>query len=288
MKHSDRESLAPGRDALDDRAFEQLRAFIFEHSGIYFPDNKRYVLEKRLNPRLEALMLPGVCEYVRYATDPAHRAEIPALISAVTHNESCFFRAPELVRTVVDHLLPAMISRGRTTIRIWSAGCAAGEEPYTLALACVETLLPRFPDAEVRIFGVDIDAQALTRARAGRYSAYALRHVPPNLIEKYFIPGPVSYRIHPRLQDMVSFVRLNLADRTEMMAMRNVDVVLCANVLIYFPAPTRERVLTSLYNGLNPGGCLLIGPSETLFGLGHPFRPIHAGRTVFYQKGERR
>ena len=291
MKYSDRQSLAPeNTPSLSPQLFDRLRALIFDHSGIYYQDNKIHLLQSRLHRRLEELRFWTFDEYYDYLKTPGNRAEIPLMLNAVTTNETCFFRAPEQVHLIMHFLLPRLIERltGReeNRLNLWSAACSTGDEPYTLALALNEFVMPNHPNLDIRITGSDIDSYALTRAKAGLFSARALQSVPRWMIEKYFIKNPGGFQVTDALRKKVVFKHINLASRIDTMGILGMDLVLCANVLIYFPPPVKEQVITSIYNSLNPGGYLLISPRETLFGLGHPFKQVRAGRLVAYQKPE--
>ena len=288
MRNSDRQSVAPGSDyPLSPQLFERFRAFLFDQSGIYFQDNKRLLLKARLQHRLLQLHLPSFEDYYDYLTAPSNRSEIPHMINSVTINETYFFRAPEHVQLIQKTLIPTLLAaktNDTNELSIWCTACSTGDEAYTIALMIQEYVRPNRPSLKINIIGSDIDSNALARAKSGLFNAYSVRHIPKPLLQKYFTPSPSGFRINPALRNMVRFKHINLASRTETMRMHGVDIVLCANVLVYFQGQTKEQVITSIYNCLNPGGYLLIGSSETLFGLGHPFELIRQGRTVYYRK----
>lgn len=291
------ERLAPGPAAsppaaLSDATFEALRRFVHERTGIYFRDNKRYLLEGRVGRRVAALGLPGFEAYLQALRNGLAERELPALIDAVTINETYFFRHAEQHTRFVEELLPTLVEErlraGQPRVRLWSTACSTGDEPYTLALLIRERLAPRYPHVRFELTGSDISTGALARAREGRYTAYAVRHVPPELLARYFRredgPRGETFVLDPTVRAAVAFRRLNLVDPADMRQLRDVDAAFCANVLIYFDEEARRRAVAHLYDALRPGGYLLVGPSETLYGVTQAFRPVRFGQTVAYRK----
>ena len=274
---------------LSDQMFGQLRSFIYDKTGIYFQDNKRYLLASRVGRRLGALKLPGFGAYYNELHKSSMNGELKDLVNAVTINETFFFRNVPKFDILEKELIPEIIERrakeGKRQIRIWSAACSTGDEPYTIALMVKDRLQPKYPHVRFEIVGTDINTDVLEKARVGIYGEYAVRNVPPPVMRKHFTEDGAHYRLNPEVCRMVGFHHVNLSDRAAMIRMRGVDIVLCANVLIYFDNQAKQRVVSSIYNDLNAGGYLLVGFSETLYGVSQSFQSVRFGKTIAYKKG---
>jgi len=271
---------------LDAPTFETLRAFIYDKTGIYFQDNKRYLLESRVSRRLKALQLDSFADYARQVTTRGPRGELGHLINAITINETFFFRHQAQYDVLVDHLIPNLIAeRGeRCRLRFWSAASSTGEEAYSLALLFEEKVKPRYPNVRLDIVATDIDTNAIQEARDGLYNSYATRNVPEAWLRKYFTAEERGHRLSADIRRRVRFKQVNLADRLAMQRMRNFDVIFCANVLIYFDDTSKQQVVGSLYNSLGAGGYLFVGFSESLYGVTQAFHAVRIDKTTAYQK----
>jgi chemotaxis protein methyltransferase CheR len=276
------------RSSLSQDTFDELRGYISEQTGIYFRDNKRYLLESQVGRRLKALGVPSYEEYVRLIQNGRQSSELPKLVNAVTINETFFFRHPKQYQALANELIPSLIEnkRGLRKLRIWSAACSTGDEPYTLALLLKDQLLPKHPRLRLEIVGTDINTDVLDTARSGVYGSYAVRNIPDTYLRKYFTPEGDHYTLSPEIRRLVTFRHLNLMDDRAMRRMRNFDVILCANVLIYFDEPTKQQVTGNLYKSLTPGGYLFVGTSETLHGVTRAFQPVRLHNTIAYQKAD--
>jgi chemotaxis protein methyltransferase CheR len=268
---------------LSDAEFQQLRQLIYEKTGIYFQDNKRYLLESRVGRRMNELRLPNGRAYLHALQNGQAHEEFRHLVNAITINETYFFRAPGHLEVLEEHILPEWL-RTRHQIRIWSAGCSSGEEPYTLAIFLRDRILPRHPYARFEIIGTDINTNVLQQAQQGIYGDYAIRNVPPEYLQRYFVRQGDRYQVRDEIRKMVKFQMLNLADAVAMNAMRHFDLIICANVLIYFDDNMKRRVVQSFYRSLVPGGYLFIGFSETLYGISQAFQPVRFGKAIVYRK----
>ncbi len=268
--------------------FEQYRDIIYEKTGIYFQDNKKYLLESRIRRRLKSSGHPDYQSYLQHLQNEGMRSELPELLNAITINETSFFRIIPQVDVLQKHILPNIIAeREKTTrqVRIWSAGCSTGNEPYTIALIVKDHLIPCYPHIQFEIIGTDLNTEMLEIARAGVYSPHAVRNVPPAVLERYFIKRRDRFELKPEVRQMVRFFRQNLSDRVSMANMHHFDLVLCANVLIYFDTRSKQQVVMALYDSMNPGGYLLVGFSETLYGVTQAFTPVRFDKTIAYRKG---
>jgi len=281
-------SSAAEASGLSQQAFDKLRALIYDHTGIYFRDNKQYLLESQVGRRLKALDLTSYESYIELLQNGRRSSELPALVNAITINETSFFRHPQQYEAIVDDLLPALIAdHDRQRVRIWSAACSTGDEPYTLALLINEAKPRRFSDVQFDILGTDINTSVLEKARAGTYGSYAVRNMPDRFLKKYFRAKGDRYTLSRDVTEMVRFEHLNLTDANAVRRMRTFDVILCANVLIYFDRDTKKAVITDLYDRLRHGGYLFVGTSETLHGVSRALQPVRFNNTIAYQKEDR-
>jgi chemotaxis protein methyltransferase CheR len=270
---------------LSAAVFAGLRDFIYEQSGMYFQDNKKYVLESRLQARLKERNCASFEEYYHLLKFDAWRdRELHALFNAVTTNETYFFRDPMQLQAFTDVILPAAIraNGGARQLRLWSAACSTGDEPYTLAMLLLEQ--SALAGWTIEVLASDISEAALNAARKGVYGEYAVRHVPPALREKYFALEDGQYVLAPRVKRLVKFANVNLYDAPRLKMIRGLDAVFCRNCLIYFDERAKQQIVNSLYDCLRPEGYLVIGFSESLHNLSRAFRPVHAHRAVVYQK----
>ncbi len=273
---------------LSPNEFERLRKYIYNTTGIFFPDNKKYLLESRVGQRLATLNFGSFDSYLDHLRNGQGATEIPALINAITINETFFFRNEPQLEVVEQELLPKLAEtrqkQGKSKVRIWSAACSSGEEPYTLAMIIKNKIQPRFPRMQFEILGTDINTHVLQKARTGIYREYAVRKAPKNYFTRYFREDKGRFMLQPSILKMVDFRRLNLFDRRSMQMMRNFDMIFCANVLIYFDADSKKQVVNNLYDALNNDGYLLLGYSESLYGVSQAFKPIHFTKTIAYHK----
>jgi len=273
--------------SLSMQTFDRLRTLIREHTGLDFPDEKRYLLESRIKPRLMAQEVP---DFETYADrlEQGDTCELTNLVNAVTINETAFFRHPSQFEALEDTIFPELVRRRQEertgTMRLWSAACSAGDEAYSLAILIQEVLEPRHPRMEYEIVGTDIDTEVLEEARAGHYRKRAVRNVPPPYLRKYFDRSGETFVVEPSIRDMVEFRALNLTDARDMRQMRNFDLIMCANVLIYFNESAKEGVLRGLYRSLRPGGYLFVGGSEALGGLEVPLEPVRHDGALAYRR----
>lgn len=280
------------RASMPAQVFEALRRLVYDETGIFFQDNKQYLLESRVGRRMRELGLESYDQYlalVRRGT--AAVPELTQLFNCVTINETYFFRNTAQFEVIENDLLPALAAAreqsGTRRVRIWSAACSTGDEPYTLAMLIRERLAPRFPSVRFEIVGTDLNTDVLATAQRGHFGEYAVRNVPQPFLRKYFRQDGDTYVLDDAIRQMVTFRSLNLSDRRGMQAMRGFDVILCANVLIYFDDASKQQVVAGLYNSLSPDGYLLVGFSETLYGVTQAFRPVRYSKTIAYQKVDR-
>jgi chemotaxis protein methyltransferase CheR len=265
---------------LQDGTFRSLRDYIYEQTGIFVPDSKKYFLENRLSRRIQENKLSGFDEYLSYLRLKAN-GELKSLYAAVTTNETYFFREPQQFDVFTKHVLPRVLDRKRNGgIRVWSAACSTGEEPYTIAAILKETV----PSVRAEVFGSDISDGVLDSARRGVYSSYAVRIVPPYYQQKYFRMRGDAYELDAGIRSSVKFLNVNLIDEKAIRTIRDVDVIFCRNVLIYFDDKSKRKAVSLLYDALAPNGFLMVGTSESLHSVTRALQPTVIDKVVLYQK----
>ena len=266
--------------------FRLLRDFVYGHCGILVRDDMKFVMQRRLSPRLEVLGLKDFSAYYRYLRfDAQRRAELETAIEALTTHETYFFREPRQLKAFTEEVLPLLERRNARLrrLRFWSAGCSSGEEAYTVAMLLKES--GRFEGWDVEVHGTDISRRVLAQARQGEYGASALRATPPEKVERYFTQvGPNRVRVRDEVRAWVSFGHQNLLDPESGPLLSRMDAVFCRNVMIYFDTPARQRVLRLIYDRLVPGGYLLLGHSENLINLSADFELVHLKGDLVYRK----
>jgi chemotaxis protein methyltransferase CheR len=266
---------------LSDREFSIFSTFIYDLAGIKMPPAKKIMLEARLQKRLKALGIPTFKEYGDYVFSQEGRdSEMVHLIDVVTTNKTDFFREPGhfdfMVKTALPNILKARGGASREPVRIWSAGCSTGEEPYTLAMVLSEFASER-PNFQAAITASDICTQVLQTAKTGIYPEDRTDPIPLNLKKKYLMRSREKtkslVRISPSLRSLVTFRRINFMDN-DLGISEKMDIIFCRNVVIYFDKPTQQTLMRKFHKQLKPGGYLFIGHSESLNGLDVDFKPV--------------
>ncbi len=268
--------------------FKMIRDFIHEKSGIFFAENKMYLVKNRLQKRMAELDMKTVRDYFYHVKYDVSLKEFNRLMVLMTTNETSFFRnEPQLV-CFADEVLPLIIddklkSKGPKTIKIWSAGCSTGEEPYTLAIILLEKL-KSLVGWTVEIVANDISEDVLQKARKGEYSGITLRNVKPDILNRYYTKTGDMYRVKPEVKALVKFSHMNLNDPRKISVVSNMDAVFCRNVMIYFSEEVKKAVVRGFFNALKPGGYFYIGHSETLHGISKAFKLVYFKNALVYQK----
>lgn len=272
---------------INDEVFKQLRDYIYEKTGIYIPDHKKYFLENRLSRILKEKNFRSFEDYLYFLKYDANKHDITRLFDAVTTNETFFFREPQQFKVFADYIIPRIIKEnshmGRKDIRIWSAGCSTGEEPYTIAMILVEK--PELFLVKKEIYASDISETVLASAKRGIYASYSIRNIPPQYLAKYFKNSSEDiYQISESIKSMVKFMNINLMDEKEVRQLKALDVVFCKNVLIYFDDKAKKKAISLIYDVLRPKGYLFVGASESLHNITKAFRPMVINKIIIYQK----
>lgn len=258
---------------LEEREFKLLQALIYDKAGIRLQDHKKALVENRLRKRLRELGLDNYGDYYRYLTSPAGvKDELSNFLDAITTNETYFFRHTPLWKYLMNTWFPAIAQeKQRTggTINIWSAASSTGEEPFSIAMAALESI-PKFPKTRIRIVASDLSQHVLRVAQAGVYRPYAVSRMPKEYLAKYFAKGidktqsEERYQLSREVTSMVQFRNHNLKNPP---AVNNCDLILLRNVMIYFDGPTKDLVLRNIIRGLVQGGIVCVGEAESLTNL---------------------
>ncbi|WP_243363357.1 CheR family methyltransferase [Fundidesulfovibrio terrae] len=272
-----------------DSEFVQLRDYIYQQSGIYIADNRKYLLENRLANRLKELNLKSFAEYYHFLQyDPGKRQELNRLFEVVTTNETSFYRNPPQLAVFQNNVLPEVLDKqrklGGKKLRIWSAGCSTGEEPYTLAIILHEVLKSEINSWDIKITANDLSEAVLASARNGVYNDYTLRTTPKEIVTKYFSAEDGKFKVKPEVKRLVNFGQINLSDKAMLKRVDRSQLVFCRNVIIYFDDEMKKNVIGSFYDNLLPGGFLLIGHSESLHNISRAFKPKHYPGAIIYLK----
>jgi chemotaxis protein methyltransferase CheR len=266
---------------ISDDEFVLLRDAIRERFGIWYDDQKRFLLLSRLSTRLAKRGMQTYGEYARFLRyDPRREDEWTDLASALSNNETYFFRERAQLKALAAHILDEFLKRS-ARVRLWSAACSSGEEPYSLAMTLLETR--KIDDAQLAIRATDISPRVLDLADKGFYRALSFRATEPAMIQKWFQPQGDGFVIDQRVKRLVSFGRLNLLEPARVAAEGPFDAIFCRNVLIYFDKPTQKRVVESFAKALRPGGYLFLGHAESLFHLTDLYEPIVGPDAIVYR-----
>ncbi|MDD2763110.1 MAG: protein-glutamate O-methyltransferase CheR [Opitutaceae bacterium] len=262
--------------------YEFIRHLVYERSRIDLGPDKRELVSARLGKRVRATRFASIADYCLFLRSEAPEDEVANLIDAVSTNHTYFFRESshfDFLRTVA---LPDLAGRRRQTywpqLRLWSAACSSGEEPYSLAIVLAEALPALAADWSWRIEATDISRRVLAQAQAAIYDEKAVSRMPPDIIQRYFQrgygPQEGNYRAKRFLQERVFFAQLNLVGDALPFS-EPFQVIFCRNVMIYFDRPTQEELVHRLARQLVPGGYLFVGHSESLTGVRHPLQSVH-------------
>ncbi len=255
---------------LSDDQFRQIKDLLYQTSGINLKPGKENLVKNRLTNRLRTLQLADFDAYLCYIAEDESRAELITLVDAMTTNKTSFFREQPHFDYISNYLIPAWAAAGRP-LRIWSAGCSSGEEPYSLAMHLCE----HYPhNDDVRILATDLSDTVLKTAREATYTDAQLADVPARFKHKYFTKGASkdTFQVEAKPRSMVYFASLNLMGQWPMQG--PFDLILCRNVMIYFDKATRENLVNRYWQLLTPAGHLFVGHSESLSGIENLFRYV--------------
>lgn len=261
---------------LSQNDFRKLSELIQSHIGIRMPDSKKVMLESRLHKRLRALHFKDFPQYCDYLfSDDGFTRELPELFDVITTNKTDFFREPVHFEHLTTYVLPELLSISKLKnkrLTFWSAGCSTGEEPYSLAMV-LQDYRERVEDFQFTIYATDISTKVLETAKMAIYNHEKVEPVPMVFKKKYLLRSKDKtkkiVRIAPEIRALVQFSRLNLMEEHYSMV-KDMDVIFCRNVIIYFNHQTQELLIRKFYRHLKMGGYLFLGHSETLCGISIP------------------
>ena len=281
--------ISSGDLKITDEEFRLIRDFIYKQCGIFINESRKYLVENRLSTRIKELHLTSYNEYYKYLKFDVNKdEELNKLFVLVTTNETSFFRNPPQLKVFQDNVLTDLVEELRKQhqyrLRIWSAGCSTGEEPYTLAIIISEVLKNEVNGWDIKITANDLSTQVLQAARAGVYNEYSLRTTPKELVNKYFTKDGQLYKVKDNLKRMISFGQINLSNRDQLKRVERSHIVFCRNVIIYFDDDMKRKVINAFYDNLLEGGALLIGHSETLHNICRSFELEHRPGCIVYRK----
>lgn len=264
--------------------FEHLRRLVKVNTGINLSEGKYDMVYGRLARRLRVLELRNFAEYLDYV-EHGHSDELPELINAITTNLTSFFRERHHFDFLKNSALPDIAARSRSKrLRIWSAGCSTGEEPYSIAITLQGSEVTNSP-WDTKILATDLDSNCVAHGRHAVYRPDRFNGLDSGIVKRWFEPAPQDgremYRAKSPLREMVTYKQLNLLNDWPMHG--PFDVIFCRNVVIYFDKETQRQLFDRYANILAPGGYLFIGHSETLFKVSERFESL--GNTVYRKKG---
>jgi chemotaxis protein methyltransferase CheR len=267
--------------------FRLIRDMINEKYGIYISDENAFLMESRLGERLLHLGLGSFDEYHHFLKyHPNGESEFEEAVDILTTNETYFFREEYQLRSFSKDILSELHERfaSRRRLMLWSAGCASGEEAYTIAMLVLDSGL--FDGWDVRIFGSDVSRRVLSQARRGIYRASSFRTTKPEIIKKYFTETSEGMRVNDKVRSLCHFGQLNLLDEDRIAILGLIDVIFCRNVLIYFDKKSKMKTISLLYDRLSPKGYLLLGHTESLINLSTAFELVHLSEDLVYRRPE--
>ncbi|MBI5076372.1 MAG: protein-glutamate O-methyltransferase CheR [Nitrospirae bacterium] len=270
---------------LPEDVFRLIRDIIKDYCGLFFDDKSRYLLEKRLSRRVRNHHLTDFRDYYRFIRyDKRAEEELTAIMDVLTVNETYFFREQNQLKAFSEEILEELKTgnKDKKTLRVWSAGCSTGEEPYTIAMLINER--GHFNGWDIEIHGSDINQRVLQTARRGVYRRNSFRATEPYFMSKYFMEEDGSFKISDAARKHVNFSYLNLLDPFKSKFLGKMDVIFCRNVLIYFDNASRRRVIENFHDRLVDGGYLLLGHAESLINISTSFTLKHLKNDMVYQK----
>lgn len=287
---------------LNNQEFILFQQLILQESGISFSPDQKDSLSLSLAERMHQVTLCSFGDYYNLLTSGFEgKKELFNLLDLITIGETEFFRTPAHFDVLQEFILTEIRQRkfarlnnfftepqgaevNQAVIKLWSAGCSTGEEPYSIAISVLETV-PQALGGAVSIFATDLNRERLEKARLGLYSKKAVRNLGPRILQKYFLPSGDKYEVGQTLRNMVKFSRHNLAsDKFDSADLQGLDIIFCRNVLIYFDLTTTKKITDNFYNCLDDDGCLFIGPAESLWQISSKFRAVEFPHVFVYKK----
>jgi chemotaxis protein methyltransferase CheR len=272
---------------IDPAEFKVMRDYIEKYCGIHLTEEKTYLLEHRLNTVMVENGCSNFTELYRKAAADATNTLRDKIIDVMTTNETLWFRDSSPFVTFKEALLPAYAAEmkaGRTSIKIWSAACSTGQEPYSLSMIAHDfaRLNPQFRTSAMHITATDISPTVLFLAKMGRYDSIAIsRGLAPDIMQRHFTAAGKVWAVHDEIKKPVEFKKLNLQD--PFVSIGKQDIILCRNVLIYFSDTFKRDILHRFTELLKPGGYLFLGASESLIQHSQEYTMVQHGKGIYYK-----
>lgn len=255
--------------SLSDAEFEKLRDLVFKVSGISLAQTKKELVVSRFTKRVKALKLQSFSDYYDLLVSSSGFSEVQNFINSITTNKTDFFREAHHFDFITSTFIPQVVASGKRVVRVWSAACSTGEEPYTIAMVMAKHLVEPY-NIPVKILATDIDTSVLKTAARGVYESGVLNTVPEEYMKRYFLRGKGEslglFKIKDEIKQMVTFKQLNFI-APEYPITSTFDMIFCRNVIIYFNPETKKLVVNRLFRYLNDGGYIMMGHSEALFNM---------------------
>ncbi len=264
-----------GTAALTDAEFEKISAFVKSACGINLHEGKKELVKARLGKRIRSLGMNTFQQYMDYVVQDAKGTEVTAMLDVISTNLTFFFREAKHFDHLRNTILPTLAKSGKRRVRIWSAGCSSGEEPYSVAMLLNDSLNDLM-SWDARILATDLSTKVLGIANEGVYREERFRETSGHLVQKYFTciqkTPEKKYKVKPALRKLIHFARLNLMEAWPMRG--PFDVIFCRNVMIYFDKETQGELVNRYFDILAPGGTLFLGHSESLTGIKHKYKYV--------------
>lgn len=273
--------------SMDTESFERLSTYVTREYGIKLPLAKKSMLESRLNKKVKSLGLNSYKEFLDFIfSDQGKQGELFNVIDLITTNKTDFFREAAHFHFLSKEFLARYTSENnRNNIKIWSAGCSSGEEPYTIIMT-MEEYKKQHPEVTYSLIASDVSTRVIQTAYQGIYDIEKIEPVPLEMKRSYFLrskANPKVVRVKPQFRKKIQFKRINFMDNHYNMMKADYDIIFCRNVLIYFDKATQERVINKFCSHLKPGGLLFLGHSESIIGMSLPLKQIRP--TVYRYEG---
>lgn len=268
---------------LTEKDFRRISSIVYDHCGINLHEGKRELVRSRLAKRIRLLKLNSFAEYIDLVLNESNEVEFSNMIDSICTNLTSFFRERQHFDFLYERHLNTLIqSKQNKKVRIWSAGCSSGEEPYSIAVSLADKF-EGMPDWDCKVLATDVSNMILERAKNGIYDLQRIAPVEIKLRNRYMTMlkenGVKYYQMNSFIKKMIQFAYLNLME--EFPFKGPIDVIFCRNVMIYFDKPTQERLVQKFWNVLGRGGILFTGHSESLTGINHKFKYV---QPTIYQK----
>ncbi|MBV5300474.1 MAG: chemotaxis methyltransferase CheR [Pseudomonadota bacterium] len=270
---------------ISEEDFSKFKEFFYRKTGMQFENSKRYFVDKRLIERIEATNSGSFRSYFVMLRFETTGEELQKLVNLMTVNETYFFREEYQFKCLVDSILPEIVRKKKddSPIRIWSVPSSSGEEAYSIAIYLLEhwSGIDRW---DVEIISSDIDTEIISQAKKGHYSPRSVQNLPDKILHKYFTYKNEGYQICRDLQQAVEFTRVNIMEPLEVRSYRNMDVIFCRNLLIYFDDVSRRYAAEMFFDAMKAGGFVCLGHSESMSRISSLFRVCKFPEAIVYQK----